>query len=66
MPRRTRPAPLCAAVLAAAALLSGCGLGAGPGTKDASVQVTGDFGARLYGSAVEKHVPGAETVMSLL
>ncbi|MGH2870833.1 MAG: DUF4430 domain-containing protein, partial [Solirubrobacteraceae bacterium] len=55
-----------AAVLAAAALLSGCGRGAGPGTKDASVQVTGNFGARLYGSAVEKHVPGVETVMSLL
>jgi hypothetical protein len=66
MPRRTRPALLLAAVLATAALLSGCGLGAGPGTKDASVQVTGNFGAQLYGSAVEKHVPGAETVMSLL
>jgi hypothetical protein len=64
--RRTRPALLFTAALATAALLSGCGLGAGPGTKDARVQVTGDFGAQLYGSAVEKHVPGAETVMSLL
>jgi Domain of unknown function (DUF4430) len=66
MRRRTRPALLCAAVLAATAVLSGCGLGAGPGTKDASVQVTADFGSRRYGSAVEQHVPGAETVMSLL
>lgn len=66
MRHRTRPALLVAAVLATAVLLSGCGLGAGPGTKNASVQVTGNFGAQRYGSAVEKRVPGAETVMSLL
>jgi hypothetical protein len=54
---RTRSAPR---------LLSGCGFGAGPGTKDASVLVTGNFGAQRYGSVVETHVPGAETVMSLL
>ncbi len=65
MRRRTRSAVLVAAV-AAATFLSGCGLGAGPGTKDASVVVTGNFGSQIYGSAVEKHVPGAETVMSLL
>lgn len=66
MRRRTRSALLVAAALAAALLLSGCGLGAGAGTKDASVQVTGNFGDLSYGSAVEKHVPGSETVMSLL
>lgn len=63
---RTRSARLFAAALAAAALLSGCGLGAGRGTKDATVIVTGNFGGRSYGSAVEQKVPGAETVMSLL
>ena len=64
---RTRSAPrLAVAVVAAAALLSGCGIGGGPGTKDASVLVTGNFGTQLYGSAVETRVPGAETVMSLL
>jgi Domain of unknown function (DUF4430) len=63
---RTRSVLLFAAAVAAAVLLSGCGLGAGSGTKDASVLVTGNFGAQTYGSAVEKHVPGAETVMSLL
>jgi len=66
MRRRTRSATLLAAVVAVAALLGGCGFGAGPGTKDASVRVTGDFGTHLYGAAVETHVPGAETVMSLL
>ena len=66
MHRRTRSAQLFVAALAAAALLSGCGLGAGPGTKDASVIVTGNFGSRSYGSVTENKVPGAETVMSLL
>lgn len=63
---RTRSAPMFAAVIATAVLLSGCGFGAGPGTRDASVVVTGNFGSRLYGTAVERHVAGAETVMSLL
>ena len=66
MRRCTRPVSLVAACLAAAALLAGCGIGAGPGTKNASVRVTANFGSTLYGSAVETHVPGAETVMSLL
>ena len=66
MRRRTRSASAAAAALAVAALLAGCGFGAGPGTKQASVRVTADFGARLYGSAAERRVPGAETVMSLL
>jgi Domain of unknown function (DUF4430) len=64
---RLRARPLIvAAALAATALLGGCGFGAGPGTKDASVEVTSDFGSRLVGSASERDVPGAETVMSLL
>ena len=66
MSLRTRSALLAVAVLAAAALLSGCGLGGGPGTRDASVVITGNFGNQPYGSAVEKQVPGAETAMSLL
>jgi hypothetical protein len=53
-------------VAAAALLLGGCGFGAGSGTKNAGVLVTGDFGTQRYGSAAEKHVPGSETVMSLL
>lgn len=66
MRRRTRSAFALLAVTAAGALLGGCGIGAGPGTKDASVQVTANFGAKLYAKAVEKNVPGSETVMSLL
>jgi hypothetical protein len=57
---------MLAAAVVVAALLSGCGFGAGPGTKDASVLVTGNFGAQRYGDALETQVPGAETVMSLL
>ncbi len=49
-----------------AAALGGCGFGAGRGTKDASIQVTSDFGTHVLGRAVETKVPGAETVMSLL
>lgn len=57
---------MAVAALAVAMLLAGCGIGAGPGTKDASVRVTADFGSRLIGTAVESKVPGSETVMSLL
>ena len=64
--RRTRSVSAAAALAAVAALLSGCGIGAGPGTKQASVRVTANFGSELYGSAAEKQVPGSETVMSLL
>jgi hypothetical protein len=66
MRSRTRSVSVAAAVLAVAALLAGCGFGAGPGTKQASVRVTANFGSSLYGSAGERKVPGAETVMSLL
>lgn len=66
--RRTRSkAVLLAAGAAVAALaLGGCGFGAGPGTKDASIQVTRDFGTQSIGAASEKHVSTSETVMSLL
>ena len=66
MRRRTRRAFAPVAAIAVAALLGGCGFGAGPGTKDASLQVTADFGTRSYGHVLESSVPGAETVMSLL
>jgi hypothetical protein len=66
MRTRTRSVLTAAAGLAAALLLSGCGLGAGPTSKDASVLVTGNFGTRSYAGATEQKVPGAETVMSLL
>ncbi len=66
MPRRTRPVALLAAMVAAAVLLGGCGIGGGPGTRNAQLLVTADFGTRQYGSAVERRVPGSETVLSLL
>lgn len=53
-------------MIAAAAAITGCGVGAGPGTKDASVLVTTDFGTHRIGDLTEQRVPGAETVMSLL
>ncbi len=63
---RTRPGLAALAAIAAAVTVAGCGFGAGPGTKNASIQVTSGFGSHLIGRAVERHVPGAETVMSLL
>ena len=64
MLRGTRSAPLAAA-LAVVIALSGCGFGAGRGTKDASVQVTSDFGTNSLGRAVQSKIPGSETVMAL-
>ena len=64
--RRTRSITAVLAAVASAALLAGCGLGAGPGTKNASVLVTANFGSTQYGSFVQKRVPGSETVMALL
>jgi hypothetical protein len=61
---RARSVRLLAAVAVSIAL-GGCGFGAGRGSKDASVQVTSDFGTHVLGHAVEPKVPGAETVMSL-
>lgn len=57
--------PAIAAALGAVAI-AGCGLGAGPGTSDVTLNVTRDFGSQQIGQAVEKQVPGAETVMRLL
>jgi hypothetical protein len=64
--RGARAAIVLLAIVAAAALLGGCGFGASPGTKDASIEVTSDFGSDLIGHTVEKQVPGDETVMALL
>lgn len=61
---RARAVPFVA-VFTITVALGGCGFGAGRGTKDASVQVTTDFGSRLVGRAAESKVPGSETVMSL-
>lgn len=65
MTRLSRIASLIAAALGAVAI-TGCGLGAGPGTSDVTLNVTRDFGSQPVGQAVEKKVPGAETVMRLL
>lgn len=65
MSRRRRISPAIAAALGAVAI-AGCGLGAGPGTSDVSLNVTRDFGSQPVGQATEKKVPGAETVMRLL
>ena len=64
--RRTRRVSALAAAAASAALLAGCGIGAGPGARDASVLVTANFGATVYGRVAQRHVPGSETVMALL
>ncbi len=50
----------------AAAIVSGCGLGAGRGTSDVSLAVTRDFGTRPVLSVTQQHVPGSETVMRML
>ena len=46
--------------------IAGCGLGAGPGTSNARLTVTADFGSRAIGLFAQSHVPGAETVMTML
>jgi hypothetical protein len=55
-----------ASAIAAAVALAGCGLGAGKGTSDVSLTVTRDFGTIPVGSALERQVPGSQTVMRLL
>jgi len=65
MPRRRGFAALIAAACCAAAI-AGCGLGPGRGTSDATLTVTRNFGASLVGGALERRVPGAETVMTML
>jgi Domain of unknown function (DUF4430) len=54
------------AVLAAVALASGCGLGAGKGTQDVQVVVTRDFGTSRVGQAGATKAAGGETVMRFL
>lgn len=63
---RIRPVAALLAAAVSAALLAGCGIGAVPGTRSASVLVTANFGSTIYGTAVQQHVPGSETVMALL
>jgi Domain of unknown function (DUF4430) len=64
--RRSRITLSLLATALAAVALAGCGFGAGPGTKDASIEVTSNFGARVIGAATESHVPVAESVLALL
>ena len=51
---------------ACAAAVTGCGLGAGPGTSNATVIVTKGFGVVPVARASEPRVPGSETVMRML
>ncbi len=53
-------------VLALAAVLAGCGLGAGPAPTAVQLLVTRDFGARVLSRDHAPNVHGEETVMSLL
>lgn len=55
-----------AAAVAVAALLAGCGLGAGSGVKGVSLRVSDGFGGRTIGSVHVGKTPGDETVMRFL
>lgn len=59
-------AAIIAAVALAAAVLSGCGLGAGSAPKSVSLVVTKDFGAHILHTWSAPEVKGEETVMSML
>jgi hypothetical protein len=59
-------AALLAAFALLAALLSGCGLGAGKAPSAVGLLVTRDFGASVVRGAAAPKVRGQETVMSLL
>jgi hypothetical protein len=61
---RTAAVASCAACLAA--LLAGCGLGAGPAPTKVHLDITREFGAHVMSSPHIPRVRGAETVMSLL
>jgi hypothetical protein len=54
------------AILAAAGVLTGCGLGAGPTPGGVRLSVTRDFGTDVLRSLSSPRVRGQETVMSLL
>jgi hypothetical protein len=62
--RALRKVPL--ATLAAAGLLSGCGLGAGKAPTGVQLTVSSEFGAHVLRQSNAPQVRGAETVMSLL
>jgi Domain of unknown function (DUF4430) len=57
---------LAPAILAAALVLGGCGLGAGKGASDVSELVTRDFGHDVVDSSTVKKTKGSETVMRFL
>ena len=54
------------AALVAAAVVAGCGLGAGPKASDTELLVSKDFGAEPVVQADEPKVGGSDTVMRLL
>jgi len=62
----SRLAAVLAAAVCAAAALGGCGLGAGPGTSDVTLNVTRGFGSVPVVGLTVHHVPGSETVMRML
>jgi Domain of unknown function (DUF4430) len=66
--RRIPRRPPCGllALLAAAGLLAGCGLGAGSAPSGVSLTVSRDFGASVLRQSSAPHVHGSETAMSLL
>ena len=53
-------------LVAAALVLTGCGLAGGAASSSVSVNVTRDFGSATIASKVQRHLPGGETVMGLL
>jgi Domain of unknown function (DUF4430) len=57
---------LAGPLLAAAAVLAGCGLGPGSGTSNVKLTVTRNFGDASVGSVTKSKVPGSETVMRML
>ena len=54
------------ALLACAAALAACGLGAGESVSGVQLTVTRDFGTRALGQREAAEVPGGETVMRFL
>lgn len=63
---RSRAAVSLALAATLAALLAGCGLGAGSTPSGVALTVTSDFGARLVHAWSAPRMSGEETVMSLL
>jgi hypothetical protein len=53
-------------ILAAAGLLTGCGLGAGAAPSGVQLTVSSDFGTAVLRQSSAPHVRGSETAMSLL